>query len=73
MTQEYNGHPSKGHYNVALWLNNDESLYRLCQLYLTRFGRREAARRIAKLWKGARTPDGFLFTYSRVYHALDNE
>lgn len=27
MEQEYNGHPSHAHWNVALWIGNDEGLY----------------------------------------------
>lgn len=29
MAREYNGHKNWNHWNVSLWLNNDESLYRL--------------------------------------------
>ena len=28
-TEEYNGHPSYDHWNVALWVGNDESLYNI--------------------------------------------
>lgn len=29
MAREYNGHKNWNHWNVSLWLNNDERLYRL--------------------------------------------
>lgn len=69
--QEYNGHPSKGHWNVSLWINNDEFLYRSAMIALAQFSRKEAARYLIKQVLRAHTPDGYQYTYARVYAALD--
>ena len=33
MTEEYNGHPSYAHWNVALWVAGDERLYGVAKDY----------------------------------------
>lgn len=72
LAKEYNGHKSRGHWNVSLWINNDEHLYRTCLNYFAcGFTRREVARGIVELWKNQRTPDGYEYTFDRVFHALD--
>ncbi len=73
---EYEGHKSKGHWNVSLWINNEEHLYVMGQVALAINGwkRRPAARTMAynlrrqNIW---RTPDGFKYTVDRIYEALD--
>jgi len=71
--QEYNGHPSKGHWNVALWINNDECTYSVAMTALKERGRKSAARWLIMHMLPARTPDGYQYTYARVYAALDQE
>ena len=34
MPKTYNGHKNYNHWNVSLWINNDEWLYRLLVTYL---------------------------------------
>jgi hypothetical protein len=41
----YNGHKNYNHWNVALWLFNDESLYRRMRYLLRRFDTKDAAAR----------------------------
>lgn len=76
---EYNGHHCWNCWNVALWIGNDESLYRAALESKRRPGiRREgppstsiAARRFMDLvGERARTPDGALYTFKAVRAAM---
>lgn len=69
--QEYNGHPSKGHWNVSLWINNDEHTYTVAMQALKYYSRKDAARWLIMAVLPAHTPDGYQNTYARVYAALD--
>ncbi len=69
--KEYNGHRSWNAWNVALWIGNDESLYRFAMECLNspRVNRNKrgfafATRLFMKTMGGERTPDG------AVYNAL---
>lgn len=77
----YNGHKNWNHWNVSLWLNNDEALYRAGLSWLRAAGgsRKRAAK--AFLWALTsgeygtpmpRTPDGALFSVSAIYCAMDD-
>lgn len=82
MTGTYNGHKNWSHWNVSLWVNNDEGLYRLAILWLqlTRGGRRRGSRKLAakKLLETLtrdgilKTPDGAKFSQSALYHAMED-
>jgi len=72
MTQEYNGHKDKGHWNIALWINNSEGLYHWAVELVKEHGRRKAARIMANDLAGTRTPDGFKYTLPRIYEALED-
>lgn len=66
----YNGHKNYAAWNVSLWINNDEPLYRLAQ-YCVRStnNRQEAAEKmISQLPE--RTPDGVNYTVSNIKSAL---
>lgn len=75
-SKEYNGHKTKGHWNVSLWIGNDEHLYRFALDCI-----RGAKRDYPKRWltvatirfcavNGGKTPDGFGYTRERVRAAL---
>lgn len=74
---EYNGHPSKGHWNVALWIGNEDPLYRFA-MECIRGGKAKnpakwlqiATHRFMEVYEGERTPDGFKYTKPRVRAAL---
>lgn len=67
----YNGHKDRGHWNIALWLFNDYNLYQLVEAAREKYStRRGQARYLMSMLTGEKTPDGFKFTFSRVYAAL---
>ena len=67
----YNGHKNWNHWNVSLWLNNDEGLYRMALEYTRRARTLDAAaRRLMGVLEGEKTPDGAPFSYSSVRAAL---
>ena len=75
---KYNGHKNRNHWNVSLWLNNDEGLYRLmCDKvrYTRRFGgtRDDAAEALRVLLADTgrtHTPDGAPYSVSAIRAAM---
>ena len=65
----YNGHKNWNHWNVSLWINNDEGLYNLAREYARRSDRERA---VAQLLEDlpTHTPDGAPYTASSVRAAL---
>ena len=69
MTKTYNGHKNYNHWNVSLWINNDEGLYRLARAFKRSHGIAEGARHmLADL--PAKTPDGAPYSLSSVRAAM---
>jgi hypothetical protein len=74
----YNGHRSWNAWNVSLWINNDEALYRLA-LDCVRHTRtrREAAERFIEIVNSNewgcmyKTPDGATYNKSSVAAAMN--
>ena len=66
----YNGHRSWNAWNVALWINNDEGLYRSAYDLAKRYGVRKAARHMAANLAGERTPDGGQYNFRAIYEAI---
>jgi hypothetical protein len=69
--KEFNGHRSWNAWNVSLWINNDEPLYRRAAELVSRHGRAKAARILAGELDGERTPDGARYNRTCIYEALD--
>lgn len=78
-TGEYNGHHCWNCWNVALWIANDEPLYRAA-LECKRRARTDgkpvsanlAALRFAEVvGEGAKTPDGARYTHKAIKAALE--
>jgi hypothetical protein len=67
---EYNGHRSWAAWNVALWIANDEGLYRLALLRLRQHKTKSAAARTLIDELPTRTPDGARYSFTSVREAL---
>lgn len=71
----YNGHKNWNHWNVSLWINNDETLYRAALDVIRKHqsrahSSRDAAVREMLKWLPKKTPDGAPYTYSSVRAAM---
>jgi hypothetical protein len=70
----YNGHKNWNHWNVSLWINNDEHLYRMALNCLQDAKRHGSDRAHAVGWMLGRlpkkTPDGAPYTASSVRAAM---
>lgn len=66
---KFNGHASWNAWNVALWINNDEPLYRRAYELSRTMTRNEAARQLLRELP-KRTPDGAPYTFTTVRAAL---
>lgn len=74
--QPYNGHKNWTHWNVALWLGNDESLYRMAMEYKGRktpAGKEYTPRRAAykaQAMLPPKTPDGARYSIVALTEAI---
>lgn len=66
----YNGHRSWNAWNVSLWINNDEGLYRYARDLAIKHGTEKAARIMARDMAGERTPDGARYNFTCIREAL---
>lgn len=66
----YNGHKNRAAWNVSLWLNNDEGLYRLAYDNARRHGIGEGARRTFEALAGTCAPDGYKYSLTNVRAAM---
>ena len=70
---KYQGHKNWNHWNVSLWINNDEGLYRMAQDYCRHNNRPEAARMMLETLQDAgitKTPDGAPYSLSSIRAAM---
>lgn len=65
----YNGHKNWNHWNVSLWINNDESLYRMAQSFKREFTAAHAPKVMLRHLP-AKTPDGAPYSLSSVRAAM---
>lgn len=67
----YNGYKNWNHWNVSLWLNNDEALYRR-MMTLVGVSRTldTAATILATQLRGQKTPDGAPYSFSAIRVAM---
>lgn len=66
----YNGHKNYAHWNVSLWINNDEALYRAALECIRHTSTRDAAVRAMAAYLPARTPDGARYSHSAIRAAM---
>lgn len=74
---KYNGHKNWNHWNVSLWINNDEGLYNLARDIVRRTDTLDdAAREMLDYLTGrgagikAKTPDGAPYSFSSIRAAI---
>ena len=67
----YNGHKNWTHWNVSLWLNNDEDLYRQMRKLASAFTREVAARKLLQCLP-PETPDGAKYSVTSIRAAMRN-
>ena len=66
----YNGHRSWNAWNVSLWINNDEGLYRRAVDLAKRHGIARGAALLAREMEGERTPDGARYNLTCIREAM---
>lgn len=66
----YNGHRSWNAWNVSLWINNDEWLYRWACDLVKQHGADKAAWIMARNLAGEKTPDGGRYNLTCIREAL---
>lgn len=66
----YQGHKSRAAWNVALWIGNDEGLYRPALACMRRARTKDKAARELLECLPEKTPDGYPYTLSSVRAAL---
>jgi hypothetical protein len=69
----YNGHKNWNHWNVSLWINNDEGLYNEARRWCRRMNKPQAAQAFIDVLAQAgitKTPDGAPYSVSAVRAAI---
>lgn len=72
----YNGHKNYNHWNVSLWINNDEGLYHMAKNFIERYPRvgraKQATLMLERLHDEGikRTPDGAPYSVSSIRAAM---
>jgi hypothetical protein len=66
----FNGHESWTAWNVSLWINNDEGLYRDAQRLAQKHGIERGARHMAANLAGVKTPDGARYSFNTIRLAM---
>lgn len=72
---KYNGHKNWNHWNVSLWINNDEGLYRIALYYVRACGNKDEAatlmlRHLKEEAGYTQTPDGAPYSVSSIRAAM---
>ena len=69
----YNGYKNYNHWNVSLWINNNDGLYRRAKYLCKYYEKDEAARVLLDEMNDAfitHTPDGVKYTFATIRQAL---
>lgn len=74
--KEYSGHKNWNHWNVSLWINNDEGLYRMARNFIDRYPRMSRGYVATKMLERladegiAKTPDGAPYSMTTIQAAM---
>lgn len=71
MLKSYNGHRSWNAWNVSLWINNDEDIYRLAYNWVQKFGVSMATKLLMKSLPD-QTPDGAQYNRLSIRLAVED-
>ena len=69
MSKSYNGHKNWNHWNVSLWINNDEGLYRMARENVRIYSRTAAAKNMLDDLAAmdiTHTPDGAPYSKTTI-------
>ena len=72
MAKGYNGYPSWNAWNVSLWINNDEYLYRIAYDTVKELGYTKGLEVLCKMWVDYTTPDGAKFNKRSIKLAIED-
>ena len=72
MMKGYNGHKNWNHWNVSLWLFNDEPLYRMMVWAVRHCQTRDDAASYIQSMTDDLTPDGAPYTFTAIRSAITN-
>lgn len=73
---KFQGHKNWNHWNVSLWINNDEGLYRMAKNFIERYpkvGREKQAKLMLERLNDEgiyKTPDGAPYSVSSIRAAM---
>ena len=70
---KYNGHKNWNHWNVSLWINNDQGLYQTALMYTRPYVRQKAAQLMLQDLQDrgeTHTPDGAPYSISSIRAAM---
>ncbi len=70
MTKQYNGHKNWNHWNVSLWINNDQGLYEAARYFIKYAKTRQDAARNFLNTLPEKTPDGAKYSIASVRAAM---
>ncbi len=66
-----NGYKNWTQWNVSLWINNDEGLYRLAKRYARQYGKTAGAKALyVDYFENQKTPDGARYSVTAIRAAM---
>ncbi len=66
----YNGHKNWNHWNVSLWINNDEALYKTARMCIRLTNNRDEAAEMMLNQVDKKTPDGAPYSKTTIRAAM---